>query len=226
MLKPSRKILRKEMKKDPFLETFDKIENGFKENRKTIMNVFIVFVVTTVIGFIYKNNQNEIELESISAFGAAMVAYSNADYDNAKFQFESISSSYQGTESEVFSSYYLGRIAYELGNFNKAKLLLNDFLNNTRKATFVCGAIKQLVDISTNENDYSGALNIIAKAKNFDFNNVSTQELKLLKVNTLIKMNDLHGAKVELEKILNSNKNLPPNIEQKINEFKGLLASL
>ena len=225
MLKPSRKILRKEIKKDPFLETVEKIENGFEENRKTIINVLFFFVAIIITGLIYVNNQNDIELESSSAFGAALVAYSNSDYDNAKFQFESISSNYAGTESEIFSNYYLGRIAYELGNFNEAKLLLNDFLNNTKKATFVCGAIKQLVDISSNENDYLESLDIIAKAKKFDLNNISKFELKLLKINTLINMSDLQGAKIEVGKVLNSN-TLPSNIEQKINEFEGLLSVL
>ena len=225
MLKPSRKILRKEIKKDPFLETVEKIENGFEENRKTIINVLIFFVAIIITGSIYVNNQNDIELESSSAFGAALVAYSNSDYDNAKFQFESISSNYEGTESEIFSNYYLGRIAYELGNFERAKFLLNDFLGNTEKETFVCGAIKQLVDISFIENDFSKSLDIIAKANNFDLNNFSKLEIKLLKINTLIKMNDLEGAKTEVEKILNS-KNLPYHINQKINEFEGLLSTL
>ena len=98
-------------------------------------------------------------------------------------------------------------------------------MDNTKKATFVCGAIKRLVDISFNENDYLKSLDIIAIANNFDINNVSRLELKLLKINTLIKMNDLLGAKTEFEKILNS-KNLPYHINQKINEFEGLLSAL
>ena len=225
MLKPSRKILRKEIKKDPLLDYLEKIENGFEENRKTIINVLIFLVAVIITGSIYVNNQNDIDLESSSAFGAALVAYSNSDYDNAKFQFESISSNYEGTESEIFSKYYLGKIAYELGKFDEAKFLLNDFLDNTEKATFVCGAIKCLVDISFNENDLLKSLDIIAIANNFDIDSVSRLELKLLRINTLIKMNDLQGARTEVEKILNS-KNLPSNINQKINEFEGLLSAL
>ena len=225
MLKPSRKILRKEIKKDPLLDSLEKIENRFEENRKTIINVLIIFVAIIIIGSIYVNNQNNIELESSSAFGAALVAYSNSDYENAKFQFESISSNYEGTENEIFSNYYLGRIAYEQGKFDEAKFLLNDFLDNTEKATFVCGAIKCLVDISINENDFLKSLDVIAKAKKLDINNVPKLELKLLKISTLIKMNDLQGAKIELGKISNSN-NLPSNIEQKINEFEGFLSAL
>ena len=224
MLKPSRKILRKEIKKDPFLETVEKIENGFEKNRKTIINVSIFFVAIIITGSIYVNNQNDIELESSSAFGAALVAYSNSDYDNAKFQFESISSNYEGTESEIFSNYYLGKIAYELGKFDEAKFLLNDFLDNAEKATFVCGAIKQLVDISFSENDFLKSLDIIEKAKKFDINRVSRFELKMLEINTLIRMNDLQGAKTEVEKILDS-KNLPSHINQKINEFEGMLSA-
>ena len=33
MLKPSRKILKKEIKKDPFIETFEKIETGFSKKK-------------------------------------------------------------------------------------------------------------------------------------------------------------------------------------------------
>ena len=225
MLKPSRKILRKEIKKDPLLNSIEKIENGFKQNRKTIINVLIFFVAFIIVGSVYVSNQNDIELESSSAFGAALVAYSNLDYVNAKFQFESISTNYEGTESEIFSNYYLGRIAYELGNFDRAKFLLNNFLDNTEKTTFVCGAIKQLVDISFSENDFLNSLDIIAKAKSFDISSVSKLELKLLKINALIKMNDLRGARIEVGKVLNG-KNIPLNIEQKINEFEGLLSAL
>ena len=218
MLKPSRKILRKEIKNDPLLDTFEKIE----KNRNTVINVLFFFVAIIVVGSIFVNNQNETDLEASSSFGAALVAYSNSDYDNAKFQFESISSNYEGTESEIFSNYYLGKIAYELGNFNEAKLLLNEFLNNTDKGTFVCGAIKQLVEISFNENDFSKILDIIAKANKFDINNVSKLELKLLQINTFIKMDDFQNAKIEIEKIL-KNKNIPAHVKQKIDELEGML---
>ena len=222
MLKSSRKILRKEIKRDPFLETFEKIENRFAKNKNTLLNVLFVFVGIIIVSSIIINNQNEIELESNSAFGAALVAYSKLDYDNAKFQFESISSSYEGTENELLSNYYLGKISYELGNLNEAKLFLNDFLDNTKKATFVCGAIKQLVDIYYKESDFLKSFDIIAKAKKFDINDVSTLELKLLEINTFIKINDLQSARIEIRKILNR-KNLPAYIEQEINEFEGLL---
>ena len=222
MLKPSRKILRKEIKKDPFLETFEKIENGFAKNRKTISNVLFFFVAIIIGGLVFINNQNQSELESSSAFGTALVAYSNLDYENAKFQFESISSSYEGTESEILSKYFLGKIAYESGNLKEAKIFLNEFLDNTKEAKLVCGAIKQLVDITYQENDFLKSHDIISKSKKFDINDVSKLDLKLLEINTFIKINDLNSAKTEIGKVLN-HKNLPTHIKQKIDEFEGLL---
>ena len=43
MLKPSRKILRKEIKSDPLLDTFEKIENHFDKNKKNLVNILIIF---------------------------------------------------------------------------------------------------------------------------------------------------------------------------------------
>ena len=63
MLKPSRKILRKEIKKDPLLDSIEKIENRFEENRKTIIYVLFFFVAIIIVGSIYFSNQNDIELE-------------------------------------------------------------------------------------------------------------------------------------------------------------------
>ena len=50
MLKPSRKILKKEMKKDPLLETFEKIESGLEKNRNNFINILIIFTVLIIGG--------------------------------------------------------------------------------------------------------------------------------------------------------------------------------
>ena len=41
MLKPKKKITRKEIKRDPFLETIDKLENSFEKNKKTFFKYCI-----------------------------------------------------------------------------------------------------------------------------------------------------------------------------------------
>ena len=120
------------------------------------------------------------------------------------------------------SNYFLGKIAYDLGKYNEAETFLNDFLDNSENAMLVCGAIKRLVDIYLQENDFSKSFEMIAKAKMFNINNISEMELKLLEITTFLKINDLKNARNELDKIL-ENKNLPMHIKQKSDELAGLL---
>ncbi len=44
MLKPKRKIIRKEIKRDPFIETIDKLEKSYDKNKKTFLNIILVII--------------------------------------------------------------------------------------------------------------------------------------------------------------------------------------
>ena len=222
MLKPSRKILRKEIKKDPLLETFEKIEYGFEKNKKKAINIVIILAVIIIGSFILFNKQKQTYIESNSALGTALVAYSNSDLDNAKFQFESLVSRYEGTKSQIMANYYLGKIAHARNDFGEAQILLNEFLNHTEHTMLVCGAIKLLVDISFQTGSFFDSFEIIDKAKSFNLNNISKLELKLLEISAFIKINDLKSARIELDKILNNN-SIPAHIKQKADEFAGML---
>ena len=222
MLKPNRKILRKEIKKDPILETFEIIENGFEKNKNTLINILIISSVIIIGGLVFLNNKKKNELEANSALNIAMVAYSNMDYDNAKFQFESISSLYEDTESEILANYYLGKIAYDKKDFNKSKLYLNKYLDKTKSSLLVCGAVKILVDISFQNENFSKSFEIIEGSKKFNLNDISKLELKLLEISAYVKINNTESARNEIERLLKI-KNIPIHIKEKIEGFSGML---
>ena len=48
MLKPQRKITRKEIKRDPFLETIDKIEYNFEQNKKTYLKIALGIIAVII----------------------------------------------------------------------------------------------------------------------------------------------------------------------------------
>ena len=222
MLKPSRKILRKEIKKDPLIETFEKIEHGFEKNRKSFINILIISSLLITGGLVFSNNKKKNESEAISALNIAMVAYTNTDYDNAKFQFESISSTYEGTESESLAKYYLGKIAYEKKDFNEARNFLDTYLEKSNNSLLVCGAIKMLVDITFQNENYLKSFEIIESAKKFKLNSISNLELEILKISTLIKVNNFQDAQDKIDNLM-KNKDLPAHVGQKIDELAGML---
>ena len=82
MLKPQRKIIRKEIKRDPFLETIDKIEYNFEQNRKTYLYIALGLIAVIISGNFLLNKQSQKDIDSNSALGIALVAFDNEDYEN------------------------------------------------------------------------------------------------------------------------------------------------
>ena len=72
MLKPKRKIIREEIKRDPFLETIDKLESSFEKNKKAAINIALgLVVVIFVVNFLFKK-QTQKNIDSNSALGVAI----------------------------------------------------------------------------------------------------------------------------------------------------------
>ena len=222
MLKPKRKITRKEIKKDPLLETIDSIEAKFEKNKKTYGNAAILVFLVLIGGYIFTDKQNQNDIDSSSALGMAMVAYSNMDYENAKFQFESIMSDFGNTSSANSSSYFLGKIAFEKGDFVNSSLYLNEFLKNSDDDILICGAIKLLTEISLKNNNPEEALKELDKATKYNLSNSLMLDLELMKVTAFLIMDDSKSGKVILEQIDNK-KDIPSHIKKQLEEFYGMI---
>jgi len=222
MLKPKRNIARKEIQRDPLLETIDSIESKFEKNKKAYGNIAILVFLVLIGGYIFINKQSQNKIDSDSAFGVAMVAYSNMDYENAKFQFESIISNFGNTSSANKASYFLAKIAHKNSDFVNSSLYLNDFLNKSDDDILVCGAIKLLTEISLNNNNPEEALKILDKARNYNFSNSLMLDIELMKVAIFLTMNNSKKGKAILEDIDNQ-KEIPSHIKQRAEELYGMI---
>ena len=180
MLKPKRKITRKEIKRDPFLETVDKLENSFENNKKSFLNILLIIIAGVfIINFLLKK-QNQKNIDSNSALGVAIVAFENRDYENAKFQFETIISDFSGTKASSIANFYLGRIYFENNEFEESEVFLNTFMNSGDLELFNIGAIKMLTHIALQNNHYDKAIKVLDNSAR----NISKSdfiELKILK---------------------------------------------
>ena len=221
MLKPKRKITRKEIKRDPFLETIDKLENNFEQNKKTFLNIVLVLIAGIfIINFLLKK-QDQKNIDSNSALGVAMVAFENKDYENAKFQFETIISDFSGTKAFSIANFFLGRIYFENNEFEKSEAFLNTFMNSGDSEIFLVGTIKMLVHISLQNSQYDKAITLLdnssRKVSKKDF-----IELKIYKVFALKNQGKNDQAKSLLEEIM-LEKNLPRHLKQKSEELIGMM---
>jgi len=222
MLKPQRKIIRKEIKRDPFLETIDKIEYNFEQNRKTYLYIALGLIAVIISGNFLLNKQSQKDIDSNSALGIALVAFDNEDYENAKFQFETILSDFSGTNSSNIANYYLGKISFENNGLIKAESYLNEYLNNSEPDILIPGTIKILSNIALKNNEFDKAIKLLDRGLRLGLDNNISNEFKLLKVSILIEQDKVEIAQNILNEIL-LEKKLPIHLKQRSEELIGMM---
>ena len=222
MLKPQRKITRKEIKRDPFLETIDKIEYNFEQNKKTYLNIALGLIGVIISVNVLLNKQGQKDIDSNSALGIALVAFDNEDYENAKFQFETILSDFSGTNSSNIANYYLGKISFENNGLIKAESYLNEYLNNSEPDILIPGTIKILSNIALKNNEFDKAIKLLDRGLHLGLDNNISNEFKLLKVSILIEQDKVEIAQYILNEIL-LEKKLPIHLKQRSEELIGMM---
>ena len=222
MLKPQRKIIRKEIKRDPFLETIDKIEYNFEQNRKTYLYIALGLIAVIISANFLLNKQSQKDIDSNSALGIALVAFDNEDFENAKFQFETILSDFSGTNSSNIANYYLGKISFENNDLTKAESYLNEYLNNSEPDILIPGTIKILSNIALKNNEFDKAIKLLDRGLRLGLDNNISNEFKLLKVSILIEQDKIEIAQNILNEIL-LEKKLPIHLKQRSEELIGMM---
>lgn len=128
MLRPKKKISRKEMKVDPLLTTYSKALSFYDKNKKYISYAFTGLVVVVIAIVFYLNNQAaNNELASIQ-LGKIFQFYDQNNYQTAiegqpekgLNGLKKIVDEYGGTKSGEMARFYLANAYYEIGETDKA----------------------------------------------------------------------------------------------------------
>ena len=112
MLKPKKKITRKEIQRDPFLESVDQAQAHLEENRSLYMKLAIGLIVVLLGYNVMTEKRTQHKLEASAALGQALIALDRGDVNNAQFQLETVLNEFEGTPSSSVASYYLGKMKY------------------------------------------------------------------------------------------------------------------
>ena len=117
-----KKITRKEIQRDPFLESVDQVQAHLEENRSLYLKIAIGIIVTLLFFNIRSNRQAQYNIEASASLGKALVTLDQGDKSSAKFQLETVYNDYDGTPSAYTASYYLGKIKYDSGETEDATI--------------------------------------------------------------------------------------------------------
>ena len=222
MLKPKKNIAKKEIQRDPFLESVDKAQAHLEDNKKKYTNIALALLALLVGYNILSNRQTSTSAKASAELGIALTSLDKGDTTTAEFQLETIYNDYSGTQSAVNAGYFAGKLNYDKNKYDLAKPQIANYIKNSKDKFMYTPATLILSSIARFEGNNDQALDYINHGiKNCSLNN----ELNLLKIheaNILIDMGDRAAAKSIIDQILKE-KNLSIGNKKLAQEILGKL---
>ena len=165
MLKPRRKIIKKELKKDPYIEFLARAKNNLDKNQPMYQKILLGSVVVFIGIVALVNNHQDNKSISKELLGKAVITMANGDIDNARIQFEFVSDEYENNESGSLAKYYLARLHFS----EKDYLAATSYLNEIRNADFPLNhfnisKFKMMALIAMENEDYDDAISYYERA--------------------------------------------------------------
>ena len=223
MLRPKKKITRKEIQRDPFLESVDQAQTHLEENRSLYLKIAIGIIVALLFFNIRSNRQAQYNIEASASLGKALVTLDQGDKSSAKFQLETVYNEFNGTSSAYTASYYLGKIKYDAGENLEAEGYLSSFLKKNRKDPLAHSAILMLADIAINQDRMSDAIDMIDKGLK-NSSKYDSRTLELMKARILLDHNKINESNLIIEKLLKED-GLSADHKQLAQELQGKVVS-
>ena len=225
MLKPKKNnITKKEIQKDPLLETIDQFQAKVEKNKQLYGKLVIgALALIVVVSFLVRNNRLNND-EADTALGKAIISIDKGDFTTAIFQLENILNDYESTSSSDYASYYLGKIYYNNNDMEKAREYIGKYLNSSSKNILHEAASKILADISFKENDLSSAINFIDLSLKNCSSLFNCRSLELKKAYYLIENGDFSAAN-KILLTLKDQKNIEIGQKKIAEELIGKLSS-
>tara|TARA_B100000029_G_scaffold177949_1_gene175321 strand:- start:2288 stop:2962 length:675 start_codon:yes stop_codon:yes gene_type:complete len=220
MLKPTKKITKKEIQRDPFLESVDKAQAHLQEQRSMYMKIAIGLIAVLIGYNVISEKQTQQDTEANSLLGQAMVALDRGDESNAQFQLETIITEYNGTHSAEVAGYHLGKMKYEAGDFTSAEIYLSQFIRDNAVDLMMSSAAYMLADIAVQDGDTNSALSFLDKGVQKSTDVHTSRMMELEKAKLILAQGDLEGARTIATDIL-AEKNVTSIQKQTAEEILG-----
>jgi len=202
MLKPRKKITRKELKKDPFLETVYKTSEHFRKHQKRYIRLGVGGLVVILLLIVVIRNQQQKSEQAEAALGKALVEFDQGDIDNAVLQLETILDDYGSTRSGNLARYFLGRYYFHAGDYQTAKTYLQEFTDGSTQKLVLGGAYHMLASIYVEEGDWNAALRAYDKAIKNAISETEAQEYELAKADFLLARQEITAAQEIVDRVL------------------------
>ena len=203
MLKPRRKIIKKELKKDPYIDFLSRTKNNVDENKKLYTRLMLGTVVIIVALLFFRNNLQNSKDAGAESLGKALVTLARGDLDNATLQFEFIADEYDNNEAGTLAKYYLARAHFNDKDYLAAYSYLNQIADeNFKLAQFPVSIYKMLGFIALEDGDQAAAMDYYEQALEKSKIVQQEQSITLDLADVLLKMGDFSRSQELVQRVL------------------------
>ena len=130
MLKPKKRLTKKEIKEDKFVQKTMQAKAYVEENYQKVMGIVagIFAVILLIMVISYYRGQSQQEANAL--LGEAQLEYHNLNYTKAKAMLNRLMEEYSGTDAADQGKFLMANLYYREGKYKEAKEYFKDFLDN------------------------------------------------------------------------------------------------
>jgi outer membrane protein assembly factor BamD (BamD/ComL family) len=166
MLKPQKtRLNKKELKKDPLLDSVLKAQTFYEANKNNITYGIIAVIIAALLVIWVMALQDEEEQQAITLLGKAQVEYDNMNYTKARDFLNKLRETLEGTDAELQGTLLLANLDYNDENITEAKQLFSAFIDSySGSEILLASAYAGVAACEEKENNFSAAAENYKKA--------------------------------------------------------------
>ncbi|HKJ69531.1 MAG TPA: tetratricopeptide repeat protein [bacterium] len=165
MLKPKRRISKKELKQDDLLEFLYKAERFIRQHKKLLSYTLLGIVVIVAMGLMMYNSRQNAEMQAAAALGSAQTLYDQGQYQQVIDELEPVIADYRGTRSAGVGVFYIASAYDRQGNESEAQKYYRQYLDRYDNDPLLSAStLASLGAIHAEQGNHTEALDLYRKA--------------------------------------------------------------
>ncbi|MFA4838889.1 MAG: tetratricopeptide repeat protein [Candidatus Neomarinimicrobiota bacterium] len=227
MLRPKKKITKKEMKKDPMLEKISQVDTFVRSNPKQLLYGALGVVVLVALVVLLAQSKKSANREASGELGMAEIALAKGDIDDAVVRLEALIEKNPRTKSAGMATLLLAQSYLTKSDYDKAQenfeKYVDDFDDDEMIEASALNGVGLCLD---HKGEYKKAAKIYAEAADESPYKFQKHEYSLNAVRSLIKINELKEAEEMVQRVLNDEpdykaKSAAEQLQAQIEVLKG-----
>jgi len=227
MLRPKKKITRKELKKDPVLEKISQIDNFVRSQHKLVLYVSLGLIAVVALSILLTVSKRKANTAAIGELGLAEMAYARNDYDDAILRLENIVDKYSRTRSSGMATILLARSYLAKNDYENARNNFKKYVDDYEDDDILtAAAYSGLAICAEQSSDFKKAAEYYQEGGEESPYKFQKHELMLNSARNYLKINDYKNAEELINVILKDepdakNKNSAELLAAQITAQKG-----